>query len=163
MHGRIKDFPFWRPSAMQGEAAALAHQGVHWAICLQMAACCIEVKIKISLQLTSLCVEKTSTYITCLIVSLNLNLRLKSIVLNCMLVSFEEMDLCTPAEYQKILNIDVWLTDKIKQFEESSKVYRVKATDSSPRIQIVNEKFIARKMNCSTLDFNTCWFGHFKF
>lgn len=67
-----------------------------------------------------------------------------------MLVSFEEMDLCTPAEYQKILNIDVWLTDKIKQFEESSKVYRVKATDSSLRIQIVNEIFIARKMNCST-------------
>lgn len=59
-----------------------------------------------------------------------------------MLVSFEEMDLCTPAEYQKILNIGVWLMDKINQFEESSKVYRVKATDSSLRIQIVNEIFI---------------------
>lgn len=43
------------------------------------------------------------------------------------------------------------MTDKKKRYEESRKVYRVKTTDSSLRIQIVFiEIIITRKKNCST-------------
>lgn len=93
---------------------------------------------KMSLQLTSRCVELTST---CLRVSsdyqIEFKFKLQSIVSKWMFKNF------------LILTFE-WRTKK-KRYEESRKVYRVKTTDSSLRIEIVFiEIIITRKKNCST-------------